>query len=155
MADTMNAVAERIVAGADDAIIVADREGVIRLWNAAAERILGFPADQALGATLDLIIPEKHRDVHWRGYDKVMETGQTKYAGSLLAVPALTADGSRISVEFTVNLIFDDNGDVEGIAAIMRDVTERFQEQRALRRELADLRARAAGSSQEPASPAD
>lgn len=142
MADTMSAMAERIVAGADDAIIVADREGVIRLWNAAAERILGFPQDQALGGTLDLIIPEKHREVHWRGYDEVMETGQTKYAGSLLAVPALTADGSRISVEFTVNLLFDDNGDVDGIAAIMRDVTERFNQQRALQRELADLRSR-------------
>lgn len=146
MTDTVNAWAERIVAGADDAIIVADREGVIRLWNAAAERILGFTADQALGATLDLIIPPKHRETHWRGYDRVMAGGETKYAGSLLAVPALTADGGRISVEFTVNLILDGDGRVEGIAAIMRDVSERFQQQRALQRELAELRARTAAT---------
>lgn len=151
MTDALNALAERIVAGADDAIIVADRDGVIRLWNAAAERILGYPADQALGSTLDLIIPDKHREIHWRGYDKVMATGRTKYAGSLLAVPALTADGTRISVEFTVTLLFDDDGRVDGIAAIMRDVTERFQQQRATQRELADLRARTVAP-QEPAS---
>jgi PAS domain S-box-containing protein len=146
MNDTTNSMAEQVVASADDAIIVADRDGIIRLWNAAAERILGFPAEQAMGRSLDLIIPEKHRKTHWDGYDKVMATGTTKYAGSLLAVPALTADGTRISVEFTVTLLPDGNGRVEGIAAIMRDVSERYQKQRAMQRELRDLRSRVASS---------
>jgi PAS domain S-box-containing protein len=144
--DDMGTLAGRIVAGADDAVILADRDGIIRLWNAAAERILGFPAQQALGSTLDLIIPEKHRETHWRGYDRVMASGETKYAGSLLAVPALTAEGTRISVEFTVTLVRDEAGAVEGIAAIMRDVSERYEKQRALRSELRNLRARVASA---------
>lgn len=148
MWDDERSLAERIVHGADDAIIVADRDGVIRLWNASAERILGFPAEQALGSPLDLIIPEKHRQVHGEGFARVMATGETKYAGSLLAVPALTAGGGRISVEFTVSLLRDESGAVDGIAAIMRDVSERFAETRAMRRELADLRARVAGGPQ-------
>lgn len=148
MNDAVDGLAQRIVAGAEDAIIVSDRDGIIQLWNASAERILGFPAEQAIGSSLDIIIPEKHRDVHWRGYDKVMATGETRYAGSLLAVPALTAGGGRVSVEFTITLLFDDKGSVEGFAAIMRDVSERFQADRALRRELQQLRARVGATSE-------
>lgn len=142
----MSSVERRIVEGADDAIILADRGGIIRLWNAAAERMLGYPASEALGQSLDLIIPDKHRHRHWQGYDRVMETGETAYAGSLLAVPALRGDGSRISVEFTVTLVHDENGSVEGIAAIMRDVSERRASERALRREVAELRERVAAA---------
>ena len=136
----MPSLEERIVAGCDEAVIHADRDGIIRLWNAGAARMLGHPAAEAVGQSLDLIIPEKHRQRHWAGYHQVMETGQTAYAGSLLAVPALARDGSRVSVEFSVALVQDEAGHVEGIAAIMRDVTERRAAEKARQRELAELR---------------
>lgn len=121
----MRVLAERIVEYAADAIIVADRRGIIQEWNPSAERMFGFTADKALGSNLNLIIPEKHRQVHAHGYDKVVRTGETKYADTVLSVPAVTCDGSRIIVEFTVTLLWDDAGEVEYIVAIMRDVTER------------------------------
>lgn len=136
----MSSLEERIIDGSDDAVIYADRDGIIRLWNAAAERMFGHSSDEALGQTLDLIVPEKHRARHWEGYDRVVATGETAYAGSLLAVPALSRDGKRISVEFSVTLVKDETDRVEGVAAIMRDVTERRAEEKARQRELAELR---------------
>ena len=115
-----------LVDGADDAVIVADAAGAIQYWNAAAERMFGHSREQAIGSSLDLIIPENLRDRHWEGYRRVMATGQTAYAGRMLAVPALRADGSRISIEFTVTLLHDPAGAVRGIAAILRDVTARW-----------------------------
>ncbi|MDI3305930.1 MAG: PAS domain S-box protein [Acetobacteraceae bacterium] len=127
---------------ASDAIIYADRDGVIRFWNAGAERIFGYGAAEAIGQTLDLIIPEPQRARHWAGYDQVMKTGESRYGhGDLLAVPALHKDGRRISLEFTVLPLHDEAGRIEGIAAILRDVTKRFEEMRALRKELAAARA--------------
>jgi len=131
---------------ADDAVIIADAAGAIRYWNAASERMFGYSCEQALGSSLDLIIPEKLRDRHWEGYWRVMSTGQTAYAGRMLAVPALRADGRRISIEFTVTLLHDPSGAVSGIGAILRDVTARWEQQRELQRELQDLRRRVAES---------
>ena len=128
-----------IVEHTDHAVIVADAEGVIRFWNPAAEAMFGWPEAQALGRSLDLIVPEKLRDRHWDGYRRVMETGETDYAGRTLAVPAIRADGTRISVEFTVTLLPAADGAVAAIAAIMRDVTEQWEERRALTRRLAEL----------------
>ncbi|HYG85564.1 MAG TPA: PAS domain S-box protein, partial [Azospirillum sp.] len=120
------------------AIIYSDREGAIRFWNAGAERVFGFTAAEALGRSLDLIIPEKQREPHWKGYDAVMRSGQSRYgSGDLLAVPALTKDGRRISVEFTIVPLKDDSGAMLGMAAILRDVTKRFDELKALRRKVA------------------
>jgi PAS domain S-box-containing protein len=93
-----------LVDRADDAVIIADAAGTIQYWNAASERMFGYSREQAIGSSLDLIIPEKLRDRHWEGYWRVMATGRTAYAGRMLAVPALRADGSRISIEFTVTL---------------------------------------------------
>ena len=81
---------EKIVEQSSIAIIVGDREGIMRLWNAGAETIFGWSAEEALGKSMDMIIPEKHRPSHWEGYDKVMGSGVTKYGSSVLAVPALT-----------------------------------------------------------------
>jgi len=133
---------QRIVEGAQDAIISADGEGVIRLWNTGAEHVFGFSATEALGETLDLIVPEKLREKHWEGYRKVMETGVTKYGKELLTVPAIRSDGSRISIEFTIMLLKDTRGRPLGTAAIMRDVTERWQREKELKKRLADLEAR-------------
>nr|WP_302474547.1 PAS domain S-box protein [Roseococcus sp. MDT2-1-1] len=128
---------------ASDAIIVADRDGIIRFWNPGAERIFGLPAAEALGQSLDIIIPEPQRARHWAGFRHVMHTGESRYgAGELLAVPGLRADGGRISLEFTIVPLHAPDGRMEGMAAILRDVTRRFEELRALRRELAASRAK-------------
>ena len=130
---------DALLNSASDAIIATDRDGLITFWNPGAERIFGFTAGEAVGRSLDLIIPDKLRDRHWDGYRRVMQTGRTEYHGRTLAVPALRADGSRISVEFTVTLLPDGDGGVAGIAAVMRDVTAQWEERRALNRRVAEL----------------
>jgi PAS domain S-box-containing protein len=133
-------LAREILATSADAILATDRQGTIRFWNPGAERIFGFTADEAVGASLDLIIPERLRQRHWEGYRRVVATGETRYgAGDVLAVPALTRDGRRISVEFTIVLLRDADRQVAGMAAILRDVTARFEETRQLKRRLAEL----------------
>ena len=128
-----------LVEHTDHAVVVADTDGVIRFWNPAAEAMFGHQRAAAVGASLDLIIPGALRERHWDGYRRVMATGETAYAGRTLAVPAIRADGTRLSVEFTVTLLRDDRDAVVGIAAILRDVTRQFDEQRALRRRVAEL----------------
>ncbi len=133
---------ERLAILSPDAVIYADAEGKIRLWNRSATRIFGYEATEALGQSLDLIVPERQRARHWEGYDRVMAGGESRYGeGEVLAVPAMRKDGTRISIEFTVLPVRDDAGQMLGIAAFLRDVTARFEELRALRRELAALQA--------------
>ena len=129
----------RIVQNAADAIIVADASGKIRLWNAGAERLFGFSAAEALAQSLDIIIPEAQRKRHWDGYQQVMRSGATRYGTQLLRVPAVRKDGSRFSIAFTVGLLKDAAGSVEGIFAVMRDDTERWETERALRKRVAEL----------------
>jgi PAS domain S-box-containing protein len=132
---------ERLTADCPDGVIYADADGHIRFWNASATRIFGFSADEALGARLDLIIPERLRGRHWEGYDKVMGGAPSRYGeGALLAVPALHKDGRQISVEFTILPLHDSGGRLLGITAFLRDATTRFEELRTLRRELAAAR---------------
>jgi PAS domain S-box-containing protein len=132
----------RVVREGPDAVVFADSDGRIRLWNAAASRLFGFTAAEALGASLDLILPEAQRPRHWAGYHRVMQGGQSRYgAGDTLAVPALHKDGHRLSIEFTILPMRGADGEMLGIAAFLRDVTPRFEELRALRRELAALKA--------------
>lgn len=136
--DELERLGAALLTSEAEAIVYSDREGVIRLWNAGAERLFGFTADEALGQSLDLIIPEKQRPRHWDGYDAVMKTGESRYgSGDLLSVPALRKDGSRISVDFTIVPLKDADGAMLGMAAVMRDVTKRFEELKALRRQLA------------------
>jgi len=126
-----------IVDTAQDAIIFADREGIIRLWNAGAETLFGYPAAEALGHSLDLIIPDRLRARHWEGYRRVIATGITHYDRRLLAVPALRKDGRQISLEFTVVMVHEPPGEVLGIAAVLRDVTERWHRDRAMQARMA------------------
>jgi PAS domain S-box-containing protein len=130
---------QEIVEGAQDAIIFADQDGIIRLWNSGAEVIFGYTAEEAIGETLDLIVPEKLRKRHWEGYRKVMATGTTRYGSDVLAVPATKKDSSRISVEFTIVLLKDDAGKPMGTAAILRDVTKRWQKEKELKKRLREL----------------
>ena len=136
---------ERLAIDSPDAVVFADAAGKIRFWNRAATRIFGFEEAEALGQTLDLIVPERQRARHWEGYDRVMAGGASRYGvGDVLAVPAMRKDGNRISIEFMVLPVRDAMGAMLGIAAFLRDVTPRFEELRALRRELAALKARPA-----------
>jgi len=129
---------EALLASASDAIVATDREGRITFWNPGAERIFGFAADEAVGKSLDLIIPENLRARHWEGFRHVMATGTSRYGdGDLLSVPSLNKDGRRISVEFTILMLRDETG-IAGTVAVMRDVTKRFEELRELRRRLAE-----------------
>lgn len=117
-----------------DAVILADRSGIIRFWNAGATRIFGYAEKEALGQSLDIIIPERLQKRHWTGFYDMMETGYAHHPPErLLAVPALTKLGKTISVEFTVAPVRDGTGGLEGIVAVLRDVTERFQELKRLR----------------------
>jgi PAS domain S-box-containing protein len=134
----------RIVREAADAIIAADLSGKITLWNGAAERLFGYSAAEALAQSLDLIIPESQRKRHWDGYHHVMQTGETRYGTGVLRVPAIRKDGTRISVAFTVGLLKDAGGRVEGIFAILRDDTERWETEKALRKRVAALEQTAA-----------
>lgn len=137
-----DALYRQIVEGSPDAIILGDAEGVIRLWNAGAEAIFGFTAAEAIGQSMDLIIPERLRGRHWDGYRKVMVTGESRYGkGDLLAVPAVTKDGRTLSIEFTIQLLRGPGGEIYGPAAVIRDVTARFQREKELGRRLKELEA--------------
>ncbi len=126
---------------APDAIVYADVGSMIRFWNRGAERVFGFSEAEVLGKSLDMIIPQNLRKRHWDAYAETIRTGKTRYgAGDVLAVPALRKDGTRVSVEFTILPFRDREGHMLGVAAILRDVTKRFEEIRALRKELAAVR---------------
>jgi PAS domain S-box-containing protein len=137
-------LARAVVTATPEAIVVCDAEGTIRLWNTGAQRVFGYSSSEAVGQTLDIIIPPKLRQRHWDGYHKTMTTGQTRYGDKLLSVPATHRDGHRLSVEFSVALLRHDDGHIVGISAIMREVTERRNEDRALRGRLAELEGRLA-----------
>ena len=135
-----------LVAAAPDAVVAADASGAIVLWNAGAERIFGWTEAEALGQSLDMITPERLRARHWHGYNKSMETGTTKYGTTLLKVPAAHKDGRAMSIAFTVSMLFGADDKVASVVAVIRDETERFNEERALRKRLAELEAKLAAA---------
>jgi PAS domain S-box-containing protein len=122
-----------------DAIVAVDAHEKIVMWNPAATRIFGYSEEEALGSTLDLIVPERQRHRHNEGCRKSMETGVTRYGASLLKVPALHKNGSMLSIAFTVGMLFDENQKVNGIVALIRDETERYAQERALKQRISDL----------------
>jgi PAS domain S-box-containing protein len=140
--DLSGTLAEAVLSSRSDAIVAADKNGIIRFWNPGAERIFGFRSAEAVGQSLDIIIPERLRRRHWDGYDHAMTTGRSRYGeGDVLAVPALRNGGGQVSIEFTVVLLRARSGTLLGIAAILRDVTKRFEEIRALKRQVGSIRA--------------
>jgi PAS domain S-box-containing protein len=133
-------LAVRILDGSPDAVLVCDRTGTVHYWNIAAERVFGFRATEAVGASMDLIIPERLRARHWAGWESAMKTGGTRYSeGQLLAVPAAHKDGRQISIEFSIELLKGADGAVELVVAFIRDVTERYDREKALRMRLSAL----------------
>lgn len=133
---------QSIVEQTQFAVIFSDHDGVIRFWNRGAEAMFGYTAEEAVGQSLDLVVPERHRTRHWDGYRRVMATGVTKYGREMLAVPAVRKDGTRISIEFTIVLVHAPAGELLGAAAIMQDVTVRWQQQKQLKERLAALEAK-------------
>ncbi len=126
---------------AADAVIICDRSGDITFWNASAERLFGWPSDSVVGATLDVIIPERHRARHWEAFHAAIARGTTKYADELLQVPAEHHDGTRLSIAFTVTLLRDAGGEITGIASVVRDETAARRERLALEQQVRELRA--------------
>jgi PAS domain S-box-containing protein len=127
---------QQIVEESPIAIIFADRDGVIRLWNSGAEAIFGYQTEEVLGQTVDFMIPERHRAKHWEGYRRTIATGTTKYGRQILAVPAIAKGGRRISIEFNIALLRAPTGEVLGAAATIQDVTARWERDKALRERL-------------------
>ena len=137
--DLSGLIAESLLLTRSEAIIAADREGLICFWNPGAERIFGHAAAEAIGRSLDLIIPERLRNRHWQGYRGTIATGKSRYGeGDVLSVPALHKNGTTISIEFTILPLHESSGAMIAIVAIMRDVTKRFEETRRLRQRLAE-----------------
>lgn len=140
--DSISQYLQQTVENSQDAILIADQQGIIRYWNAGAERILGYTADEAIGQSLDLFIPEKLRGRHWEGYYRVMASGETKYKTGLLSSPGIRKDGTQASLEFSMVLLKDKNGAMQGCASIMRDVTERWLKEKELKQRLAACESR-------------
>jgi len=137
---------QQLVDNAPDAIITSDREGVIRFWNSGAEQMFGHASTEAVGQSLDLIIPENLRSRHWEGYWRVMASGETKYKTGLLSSPGVRKDGSRVSLEFSMVLLRDEAGGMQGCASIMRDVTERWKKEKELKERLTLCETKLAGT---------
>jgi PAS domain S-box-containing protein len=129
---------QQVVEALGDAVVICDPDGVIRVWNVAAERLFGFTKTDALGKSLDLIIPERLRERHWAGYDKAMASGEKSPGRDLLRVPGVHKDGRALSIAFTVGLLFGPQGKVTGIAAVIRDDSDHFAKERESHRVFAD-----------------
>jgi PAS domain S-box-containing protein len=136
-----------LVAAVGDAVMVCDAEGAITLWNPACERMFGHTEADVLGRSMDVIIPERLRGRHWEGYHKTMATGITKYGTDVLRVPAVDKLGRSMSIAFTVAMLYSPDGKVSAIASVIRDETSRFNDERALKKRVADLEAQLAAKS--------
>lgn len=134
-----------LVSALGDAVVVSDASGAITLWNKAAERLFGYTEAEALGLSLDIMIPERMRQRHWDGYQKTMETGITRYGTEVLQVPAIDKAGRSFSIAFTVALLYSADKKVSGIAAVIRDDTRRFEKDRAQRKRISELERLTAG----------
>ncbi len=130
---------QAIVEQAPDAIIFADREGAIRVWNRGAETVFGYAATEVLGGSLDVIIPERLRRAHWEGFRRAVDTGQTKYTGRVLTTRSVHKDGSKLYVDLSFGLIRNGAGTIAGALAVGRDCTARHLAEGALRARVAEL----------------
>ncbi len=130
---------KQLVEAVGDAIIASDASGAINLWNPAAQRMFGFTESEALGKSLDIIIPQRQQQRHWDGYHQTMATGKTRYGNDVLRVPAVHKDGHTLSIAFTVALLHAPDGKVSAIVAVIRDETSRFAEERSLKKRLTEL----------------
>jgi PAS domain S-box-containing protein len=124
-----------------DAVIFADHEGLIQVWNAGAEAIFGYPADRVLGQRLDVLIPDRLRSAHWAAFDAALGTGQMKYGRGSMTTRSIHQDGSDLYVDLSFALVKDGAGHVLGSVAVARDITSRFRAEKESRKRLAELEA--------------
>jgi PAS domain S-box-containing protein len=130
---------QALVASVGDGVMASDAQGLIILWNPACQRMFGFTEAEALGKSLDLIIPQRQQKPHWDGYHKTMATGITKYGNDVLRVPAVHKDGHTLSIAFTVSMLHTADGAVSAIVAVIRDESVKFAEERGLRKRVMEL----------------
>lgn len=142
---TDESIYRRVVEQTPDAVILADEAGVVRLWNRAAETLFGHAAEEAIGKSLDIIIPERLRAAHWAGFNHALSTGHEKYVGQVLTTRSVHKDGRTLYVDLAFALLREGDGRIAGALATARDVTSRYLEQRALRSRLADLEKQGGG----------
>lgn len=127
---------------APDAILFADQQSLIRSWNKGAELLFGYSAEETIGESLDLIIPENLRQRHNDGYAATMQSGHSKYGHELLSVPAVHKDGRRLFCDFSIVMIKNDDDELLGIASIMRDTTTQKAREKELRGRIKELEAK-------------
>lgn len=135
-----------IVEAASEAVIFADRGGFIRLWNRGAELLFGYPAAEALGRSLDIIIPERLRAAHWDAFDRSVQMGHTKHVDRVLTTRSAHKNGDKLYVDLSFGLVKDEHGIVHGAFAIGRDCTARHIEERTLRARIEELEAKVDGA---------
>jgi PAS domain S-box-containing protein len=128
-----------LVAAVGDAVMACDAKGAVILWNPGCERMFGHTEAEALGQSMDMIIPQRQQQRHWDGYHKTMETGVTRYGNDVLRVPAVHKDGHILSIAFTVAMLHGPDGKVSSIVAVIRDESAKFAEERALKKRLTEL----------------
>ena len=130
---TDSPLAERVLACMMEAVIHADRQGLIALWNPAAETMFGFSTAEAIGQSLDIIIPERLREAHWRGFHAAIVSGRTRLNGRPTVTRALHKSGATLYVEMSFAMVCATSGEVIGSVAVARDATERVQREKAAR----------------------
>jgi len=116
---------QAIVEQAPDAVVFADRDGLIRVWNRAAEAVFGYTAGEVIGKSLDLIIPERLRAAHWEGFRRAIESGRTKHSGKAMTTRSMHKDGGKLYLDVSFGLVRDAAGEVVGALAIGRPSTGR------------------------------
>lgn len=138
---------------AADAIIFADRDGAIQVWNRGAESVFGYSPDEVVGNSLDVIIPERLRRAHWEGFHRAIETGQTKYGNRVLTTRSVHKDGSKLYLDLSFALVRDQAGAVAGSLAIGRDCTARYGADSILRARVLELEQKLEVASKQTSSP--
>jgi PAS domain S-box-containing protein len=136
---TSNIDYQALITSVGDGIMASDAKGLITLWNPACTRLFGFTEAEAMGKSLDLIIPQRQQKPHWEGYDKTMATGITKYGNDVLRVPAMHKDGHTLSIAFTVSMLHNPDGSVSAIVAVIRDESVKFAQERTLKKRITEL----------------
>lgn len=151
MDPTLNDLCTKIVTAASEAVIFADREGRIRLWNRGAELLFGYAAAEVDGERLDIIIPERLRRAHWEAFDRSIETGRTKHVDRVLTTRSMHKNGARLYVDLSFGLVKDAQGAVIGAFAVGRDCTERYLAEANAKAHLAAVEAQLAQAPPRPA----
>lgn len=139
IADLDLALSKAIVDQAPDAIIFADHAGMIQVWNSGAERIFGHAAADVIGGPLDIIIPERMLQAHNKGFDHAVSTGEMKYVDKVLTTRSMHKDGSQIYIDMSFGMVRNEEGKILGALAVARDITERFNNDKAQRLRVAEL----------------